>query len=89
MSAPLTPQEREWCVLRFEHPSGRYVELASNYFGPEEIQLPPDCKDYRFAKSTPMVPAADLEQARAELTQARDALQFIKDIALKALEVES
>lgn len=54
---------------RWEHPDGRYFELASNVLSAEQIEqrgLPPAAKDYGFHSSTPMVPRELLDEARAE-----------------------
>lgn len=64
-----------WHVHRWEHPDGRYFELASNALSAAEIErrgLPPAAKDYVFHSSTPMVPEADAAHLRAGLTALRD-----------------
>lgn len=53
-----------WRIHRWEHPDGRYFELASNVLSAGQIEqrgLPPEAKDYKFHSSTPMVTVEEEE----------------------------
>jgi len=62
-----------WRVMRFEKPSGKYCEVASNHLGPEDIPVPPG---YAFVSSTPMVPAEQVENMRAGIRSVLSSLPF-------------
>jgi hypothetical protein len=65
-----TPDPTVWRVMRFETDAGAWAEVASNRVGPEEVNLP---AGYRFVRSTPLVPEAELVE--------------LAEVTLKALEL--
>jgi len=68
-----TTTDGVWRVMRFETPDGKYCEVASNHAGPEAIPVPPG---YAFVRSTPMVPAEQVENMRAGIRSVLSSLPF-------------
>lgn len=69
-----TTTDGVWRVMRFETADGKWAEVASNKIGPEAVPVP---DGYRFVRSTPMVPRADMDALTEEIEAAERAISLI------------